>query len=334
MSQGLKFNISRPPAGRPPLLLIFGSDTEAKAKAEGGYRFGGNSDVFRLLPEGLRFDQLNLSKQFLDRPGRPSPANYPLVLNLVTDPDQHPRTLERLGKLLRGHRGRVFNPPDKVLKTSRHQVAQRLTGIDGLAVPKALRLANPSPGEPSRAAGEAGLAFPVIVRRTGTHTGRIVGLVESADQLESACAGRGDYFLIEFVDFVSADGLYRKYRFWSFGNRTVFKHVVISDQWNVHNKDRERTMADRPDLIKEERQLLSRPEGDFPDRVHRVFDEVRSRLGLDFFGMDFSIGKDGRLILFEANATMSYVMTFDPRFHYLTLANEPARVAFREMLRS
>lgn len=333
MGQGLTFNQSRPPAGRPPLLLIFGSDAEARTIAEGGLRLGGNSDVFRLLPEGLRFDQLNLSKQFRDRPDRPRPANYPLVLNLVTDPDQHPRTLETLAKLLRGHRGRIFNHPEAVLKTGRDQVAKRLAGIDGLRVPKVLRLRNPAPGAARKAAENAGLAFPAIVRLAGTHTGKVIGLVDDAEQLESACRGPGDHFVIEFVDFASADGLYRKYRFWSFGNRTVFKHVIISDKWNVHNKDRERTMADRPDLIAEEKQLLSRPEGDFPEQVHRIFNEVRKRLALDFFGMDFSLASDGRMILFEANATMSYVMTFSPPFHYLTQANEPAREAFREMLR-
>src|SRR5687768_18441732 len=76
-----------------PLLIVHGSDADPAAKKQGGYRVTGNSDLFKLLPEALPFEQVNLSKAFLRRQGRPEMSRFERVLNLVTDADQHPDTL-------------------------------------------------------------------------------------------------------------------------------------------------------------------------------------------------------------------------------------------------
>ena len=72
--------------------------------------------------------------------------------------------------------------------------------------------------------------------------GKVIGVVNDAAELDTAAAGEGEFFLIEFVDFRSGDGLYRKYRLWSFGGRTIFRHLVVTDNWNVHVSERLRFM--------------------------------------------------------------------------------------------
>ena len=315
-----------------PLVIILGGDGEAAAKGS-GFRFAGNSDVYQLIPRDLPFEQINLGKQFYKQQGRADLSRFHCVLNLVTDPDVHPRTLERLRKLLRGYRGRVVNRPEAVLRSTRDQVARRLSGIEGLRVPKVLRLRHPKPGAAAQAAERAGLTFPAIAREAGTHTGKIIGLVDGPAQLEAACSAPGEYYVTEFVDFGSADGIYRKYRLWSFAGRAILKHVIMSDTWNVHNADRTRVMIHRPDLMDEERRLLARPEGDLPGTIHRMFDQVQARMGLEFFGMDFGIDEAGQAILFEANPTMSFLMQSPhAEFGYLDRVNPPSQEAFRDML--
>lgn len=316
-----------------PLLIVLGSDADPKTKKQGGFRLAGNSDVYMLLPEDLAFEQINLSKQFLRQRGRPDLSRYERVLNLVTDPDQHGQTLETLRKLLRGYRGTVINHPDAVMRSTRDQVAKRLAGVEGLHVPSAVRLRNSRPGAAAAAAERAGLAFPAILRRAGTHGGNIVGRVENLDELRAGLAEPGDYLLTEFVDFRSPDGLYRKYRLWSFGGRVVLRHMLTSDNWNVHVSERVRFMLDRPRLIDEEIRLLARHEGDFPEAIQVMFQAVQDRMGLDFFGMDFGIDRDGQAVLFEANATMSFFpLVAHPRFAYLEKILAPARQAFQSML--
>jgi hypothetical protein len=66
-----------------------------------------------------------------------------------------------------------------------------------------------------------------------------------------------------------------------------------------------------------------------------VFKAIRERMTLDFFGMDFGMTQDGQVVLFEANATMSFFPlwpTQDPQFVYLTRCLHPATDAFRELL--
>jgi len=101
----------------------------------------------------------------------------------------------------------------------------------------------------------------------------------------------------------------------------------------VHAKDRARIMAERPDLIDEEKALFARSDGAFPDDVHDTLRAVRDHMGLDFFGMDFGLLPDGRILLFEANATMNFFPFLpDPRFEYVKRCEAPARRALFELL--
>ena len=62
-------------------------------------------------------------------------------------------------------------------------------------------------------------------------------------------------------------------------------------------------------------------------------DEVKERMKLGFFGMDFGIDRQGQIVLFEANATMNFFpLVADPRFAYLERIRRPASQAFMAML--
>jgi hypothetical protein len=317
-----------------PLLIVHGGDVDPAAKKQGGGFVGrGNSDIYKLLGDNAVFEQVNLSKAFQQNQPRPDVARFERVLNLVTDPDQHKRTLESLEKMLRKYRGQVINRPEAVLRTSRDQVAKRLAGIAGLHVPKVIRLRGGKPDAAVQAAERAGFAFPGILRRAGTHTGDIVGLVAGSDELRAGLTGAGDHVLTEFVDFRSADGLYRKYRFFVFGSKAVFRHMIAADNWDIHARDRLRFMVEHPRLLEEEARLLEREDAEFPLPVHSVLEAIRLRLGLDFFGVDFGIAQSGDVILFEANATMNFFpFLTDPRFAYVQRCMAPAQGAFRQLL--
>lgn len=323
------------PAAR--LLLVVGSDGQGIERADGKVRISGNSDAFRLLPDSLAFEQLNLgmqrsaSRQFLKQHGAPDLSRFDCVLNLVTDADQNPKTLETLRKLLRGYRGRVANSPKAVIRSTRDQVARQLAGLPGLRVPATLRLRGLRVPAALQAIERAGLSFPAILRRAGTHGGSIVGRVEGPDELAAALAERGDYILTEFADFQSTDGLYRKYRVFFFGEQWVFRHMLAADQWNIHARQRADFMAHRQQLLDEEAVMFR--DGAFTPAVRQVLDVVAERMELDFFGMDFGIDRDGQVVLFEANATMNFFpfMT-DPKFDYVRACVEPAQRAFRQLL--
>lgn len=319
------------------LLVVVGSDSQGAQRADGKVRISGNSDLYKLLPDGLAFDQLNLAKQrsasrqFHRQHGAPDLSRFERVLNLVTDPDQNPKMLDMLQRLLRGYRGRVLNRPAAVVRSARDQVAGRLSGIDGLRVPATLRLRGQKLAAAVQSIERAGLSFPAILRRAGSHGGSIVGRIESQAELADALQEAGDFILTEFADFQSADGLYRKYRVFVFGERWVFRHMLAADQWNIHARQRADFMAHRQHLLDEEAAMFR--DGAFAPAVRQVLDAVAGRMELDVFGMDFGIDRDGQVVLFEANATMNFFpFLTDPKFAYVRACLEPSSRAFGQLL--
>jgi len=319
-----------PGPGNVELLLIIGADRDGQVTAQGGrIQLGGSSALHLMLPKPVPRHRLHITPQMLRQRRRPELIQYRYLLNLITEPEHNDKVLETLRKLLRETRAKVVNRPEAVLGSTRDQVAKKLSGIDGLFVPKAIRLPGAKPHLLRQAIEQKGLNYPIILRRAGMHTGQTMTLVESPAGLPDVMEGEGDLIATEFVDFRSDDGLYRKYRAFFIGPEIIFRHMLVSDNWNVHAEDRKRFMAERPELRDEEAALFNKTEGDFPAAVGRVLQAVRDRMELDYFGMDFAILPDGRAVLFEANATMNFFpLLSDPRFAYLQRCVAPAQRAF------
>jgi hypothetical protein len=321
--------------GDADLLFIIGGGDEADQITRAGSRIlvAGSSDLTKLLLDREPHHRLHVTRNYFRQGRQAELAGYRVLVNLITEPEGNTKVLENLKKLLRGVTGRLVNSPDAVLRTTRDLVAKRLAGTPGLIVAKAGRLQGGKPAVAARALDKAGARPPLIVRRVGTHSGRILGLFDTRDEAVAALEPTGDHVATEFVDFQSADGLYRKYRVFFIGPHIVLRHMLISDEWNVHAKDRTRFMADRPELVAEERALFEAADDPFPANVMETLRAVRDRMGLDFFGMDFGIDADGQVVLFEANATMSFFpFAADSQFEYLRACFAPAQAAFRELL--
>ena len=287
----------------------------------------GSSDLGRLIPNRDIIRRLLVSPEG----GQMDFSPYPVIVNMITEAENNAKVLENLRRLLTGVQSRVINPPEAVLRTTRDQVAAMLDGILGLVVPKTVRLA----GNHQSAANtirDAGIDAPIIVREVGTHTGKSVVLYDSVEEAASALNPGRDYIATQFHNFASSDAIYRKYRLFFIGRRTILRHMYASDHWNVHSSDRPRFMAPRPEIIAEERALIVQDEP-FGPSARSVFQAIRDRMPLDFFGLDFGFTPDGDVLLFEANATMSFFpFSNDPQFQYLRRSLEPAQAAFQELV--
>jgi hypothetical protein len=169
----------------------------------------GNNDLNRLIGDpAVRRVQLNAD--IYNRSSLPLVTSYRCLINQISDADRNRRMLQHLDRLLSDYDGRIVNRPSDVLKTSRDEMAKLLTGTPGLRVPKVVRLSDPDHVQDR--IEQAGLSFPIILRRAGTHGGKILGLFSNVEDLLRAVPADGDLFATEFADFRSADGLYRKFR--------------------------------------------------------------------------------------------------------------------------
>lgn len=230
-----------------------------------------------------------------------------VIFNQIADPDTHRGALERCVELCDQVPTRVINHPQKVLQTSRDQVSQALQGIPGVIVPRTQRLQPRSPDEVfSRAAAE-GFQLPFITRVAGLHGGVSMVKVDSRNDITALHAlpfdGR-DFYLTEFIDYRSGDGLYRKTRVAMVDGVPLIRHHLIDSNWMVHASALT-LMDQRPPLMDEANGVLA----DFdrtlrPAMEDRLF-EINRRLGLDYYGIDCHVNEQGDILIFEANASMN-----------------------------
>jgi tetratricopeptide (TPR) repeat protein len=232
---------------------------------------------------------------------------YDLVFNLIGDADQGAGALERAVAFSERCSVKLLNDPVKVRDTGRDMIPERLAGIDDLVIPKVLRLAGADlrqPGGTERLTG-TGIKLPLLLRTAGMHGGESVRRIATEDALAWACAAMCDddtIYATAFHEYASPDGFYRKYRA-IFVDRTPYPyHLAISPDWLVHYFSAD--MSAYPWKLAEELAYLDDAPSVLGERAWAVLAAIARRMDLDYCGVDFTLLPDGRVLLFEANATM------------------------------
>jgi hypothetical protein len=169
------------------------------------------------------------------------------------------------------------------------------------------------------------------VRPVGAHGGEGLVLAQTPEELAQALLGPHDYYMTGFRDFRSADGAWRKYRMVFIDRRPYPYHLAIADHWLVHYYTS--NMVAHPERREEERRFLADPAAAIGAPALAAVAAVGERLGLDYGGVDFSVLPDGRVLVFEANATMVvHPETPDGPFAYKNQAVQTILDAFDAMV--
>jgi tetratricopeptide (TPR) repeat protein/glutathione synthase/RimK-type ligase-like ATP-grasp enzyme len=253
-----------------------------------------------------------------------------VVVNLVSEPDfgiEVVRSAEALADAL----GKpVINHPALILATDRQSISQRLAGVAGAVVPATTRIAAPELCHQLEAAFT--MQLPLIVRHAGTHGGEMMELVSDAAALKFFAEEAGDeaLYLTDFVDYSSADGYFRKYRLVFVGEAILPYHLAIGDVWKVHHASTR--MADVEWMRDEEKAFLDDPERIFGETAMAALEDIRRRVGLDYFGIDCSIDAQGRVVVFEVNASM-LIHLHNEGFEYKTPHVMRIKEEFERLLR-
>jgi tetratricopeptide (TPR) repeat protein len=241
---------------------------------------------------------------YLD-PQTPLPPHQ-LIFNTIGDADLCEPALQAAIRLIARTRAPVINDPAAVIKTGRIANARRLRALPGVVTPRTVAMARDILAGPAGAAALANqqFTFPLLLRSPGYHTGRNFIRVETAAELPAAAAELpgNDLLVIEYLDARGKDGNARKYRVMMIGGRIYPLHLAISRKWKVHYFTSD--MADQPDHRCEEALFLSDMPAALGHKAMTALERIQDALGLDYAGIDFGIGPDGDLLLFEANATM------------------------------
>ena len=193
-----------------------------------------------------------------------------------------------------------------------------------------LRLAR---GDPGLSEVLPGTAFPVIVRPVDSHAGHGLLRIAAAPALDAylAAASAAEFFVSRFVDYSSADGLYRKYRIVLVDGRPYAGHMGVSSHWMIHYLNA--GMADDPAKRAEEQAFMEGFETGFGRRHASALRAVAERFGLEYLVIDCAETADGSLLVFEVDPG-AVVHAMDPPdlFPYKGPQMEKIFAAFRDLL--
>jgi glutathione synthase/RimK-type ligase-like ATP-grasp enzyme len=263
----------------------------------------GNIPTTSLLDDRV-FKTSVVVADFFD-PSMPVPEHH-LVFNAIGDADLCRPALEAAACLTKITGAPIINHPSAVSRTTRVANAERLRAIPDVLTPRTVALPRTALAWPSAAAAISrhGFKFPLLLRTPGFHTGHNFVLVESAAELPAVAADLpgDDLLMIEYLNARGEDGYARKYRVMIVDGRIYPLHLAVSRSWKVHYFTAD--MADRADHRSEDAAFLSDMPSVLGERAIRALERIAAVLALDYGGIDFGLGPDGSVLLFEANATM------------------------------
>lgn len=289
------------------MIAVAFNDGTLKA---GRYHFPGNTAFL----EGI--DRSKFALQTLIVGGASQSKQVPLqrfdvLFNSICNPDIHHKTLELLKGFTQNLSCRIINAPAAVLQSDRENISKLLDGLEGLSVPRTIGIVPSSRQEVIDTIKEAAFEFPVLFRAAELHGGMQMVRIDGPghfDLLDRFALDGRKYYLTQYVDYKSPDGLYRKSRFIVVGERVFARHHIMSRSWMVHADSRQEFIAKYPEYALEEERFIEA----FPSRLAERCLAIKKRIGLDLFGIDAYVAEDGTLLIFEVNACMRY---FGPRQH-------------------
>jgi hypothetical protein len=184
--------------------------------------------------------------------------------------------------------GTVLQPVRVLSNSTRTELEQRLSAV-GLRTPRTV-IVSPHSAEPF-----AGLQPPFVVRKEWGHLvpmHRCQTFADAEPLLQQARASGERLVASEYIETVSPDGLYRKYRYLMAGPRGMARHMIASPNWEVRPKDR----VVNADVRDEELAFVNAP-----FTMHDVFDAARRQLEFDIAAFDYSFDASGNPVVWEVN---------------------------------
>lgn len=268
-------------------------------------RTTGNVPCRHIMPPG-RYTRLVWYMEFAHEAQIATLPAYHVVLNAIGDADLAEGARAPVERFLARCSRPVLNHPDKVARTHRHLTPQLLGDLEDVVVPEAVRLAADDVARTglARAIAAAGFSPPLLLRPIGSHGGQglaLAGTEADIAGLEPNVAGT-DLYATTYCDYRSPDGRFRKGRVIFVDRRPFPYHWAVGEHWMVHYDSA--GMSGDEARQAEERRFMEDPRAFLGERAWTAIGRIGERLDLDYCGLDFSVLPDGRVLVFEANATM------------------------------
>lgn len=261
----------------------------------------GNVPCEWLLPQ-TRYNRIRWIMEYASDAQFDTLPDFDFIFNAIGDQDVSDASSVAVKRLLQVCDKPILNMPYAVARTARQMMPALFANLHHVLVPKAVRVAWQDGNALSQSLRELGMAPPLLLRPGAAHGGKGLKRCESFAEVIEFQTDAATVHACAFHDFRSADAYYRKYRVIFIGGKPFPYHLAISSNWLVHYAGAD--MLAHQWKLDEELRFLKYPAAVLGWGAMQALRQIGSRLDLDFCGIDFSLLPDGRLLVFEANATM------------------------------
>ena len=254
-----------------------------------------------------------------------------IVINFVSDADQGRSVLPLVTTLVDQLGKPVINHPEKIQKTTREGIAMLLKNIPNCRLARVVRHAAGEAASAEALQKKIDFLLPLLARPAGTHGGDKFEKIDSFETLASFIQEEptADHYLMEYIDYQSADGHFCKYRFIFVDGQILPYHLAIGDHWKVHHITTD--MSKNLWMQAEEEAFLKNPTAVFSAKHYQALQSIQQAVGLEYFGIDCGLDKDDNLVIFEVNASM-LVHQQNEGYPYKTPYVAKIKQAFDDML--
>lgn len=229
---------------------------------------------------------------------------YDVVFNAIAESDEAVPYLHLARRFIDAQDRRAINAPENVVRLGRRHLGESLANVACSVAPLA-EVRRDALGR-----GEVPFEYPLVLRPVGSHAGHDLARIDSREELAEYIerVAAPSLFVSPFVDY-SREGLYRKYRIVFVGGKPFPVHLAISPNWMVHYYNA--PMSEHQWMRDEEAAFMADLQSVFSGELYEALIGVARALDLEYFGIDCTIGPDGRLFVFEADTAM-LVHSSDP----------------------
>ncbi|MEM7463753.1 MAG: hypothetical protein AAF362_13865 [Pseudomonadota bacterium] len=277
------------------------------------FMFNHISQFAKEISDKFRFASFWVNISQIEQVLRSSPIPD-LVINNVASGEvaSDPEISPQLDKCIGYWQKYCINKPENVRATARDHQAAALSGSKRLIAPKTQYFKAADDIDVIIDKIESEFDYPVILRAPFFQDGGDMHLVESRDRaIELIPQLQPGFFAIEFIKNTHQNDMYRKMRGVFIEDEFFMVRVDYGPDWMIHGHRNKPHRIDfyneNPQYLEEEIAICKDPAREFGKPVMRAFRELRSIVKLDYFGVDFDITDDGKLIVYEANAAMNFL---------------------------
>ncbi|XOZ34277.1 acylphosphatase [Halomonadaceae bacterium KBTZ08] len=263
-----------------------------------------------------------------------------VIYNSITDVGRCHEGLRKAEQVCAEFNAPVINAPSEVLRTTRAENAERLGQNECLLMPRSIslgRVKGDISGEVQRAVRDNDLKAPIIVRPSGFQNGKHMYRIDDPESTPVRITSEAEVYVLQYHDVTFTDSraeghrFHPKYRAFMVDGKLYPAHLRVGHDgdWNVHWEETRKAFRKFPWLYDMEQDYIEDPASHFEAGIWEDLETALQTLNVDYFGVDFAVctedGNHGRIVVFEANASMR-------SFLRQTYQNTPENEAAREII--